>query len=355
MSHLFAPLTLRGVTLPNRIGVSPMCQYSAEEGFANDWHLVHLGARAVGGAGLIIVEATGVEPRGRISPNDLGIWSDDHIAPLSRITRFIKAQGAVPGIQLAHAGRKAGTAPPWKGGHPLSDEEGGWPPVAPSALSFSDQHRTPQALSGAEVKRVQQAFQEAALRAVEAGFELIEIHGAHGYLAHSFYSPVANQRTDDYGGSFSNRIRFLLEVVRRVRGVLPDDKALAVRISATDWLEGGWAIEDSVALARCLKEEGVDLVDCSSGGISPAVRIPAGAGYQVPLAEQVRQGAGIATAAVGMITDATHADAVIRNGRADLVLLGREMLRNPYWALSAAQKLHPGDSAAIPNQYLRAF
>lgn len=355
MSYLYDPLNLRGVTVPNRIGVSPMCQYSAEDGFANDWHLVHLGSRAVGGAGLIITEAAAVEPRGRISPYDVGIWKDAQVEPLARITRFIKEQGAVPGIQLAHAGRKAGTGRPWESAHPLSDEEGGWEPVAPSALPFSDRHRTPHELTIDDIKATQRLFREAAVRAVEAGFDLIEVHGAHGYLIHSFYSPVTNQRTDEYGGSFANRIRFLIEVVQEVRAVLPEDKVLAVRLSTTDWLDGGWTVEDSVTLASRLKEEGVDLVDCSSGGISPAVRIPAGAGYQVPLAERVRHGAGIATATVGMITQPTHADALIRNGRADLVLLGREMLRNPYWGLGAACEVQPADKVAIPAQYLRAF
>ena len=354
MSHLYESLTLRGVTLRNRIGVSPMCQYSAEDGFANDWHLVHLGSRAAGGAGLIIAEATAVEARGRISPQDLGIWDDAQVEPLARITRFIKEQGAVPGIQIAHAGRKAGTARPWDGGQPLSDADGGWTPVAPSAIAFSEKYRTPQALSIDEIKAVQKAFKEAAIRSVEAGFDLIEIHGAHGYLAHSFYSPIANQRTDAYGGSFQNRVRFLMEIVQQVRGAIPDDKALAVRISATDWLEGGWTVEDSVELSHCLKQDGVDLVDCSSGGIAPDVKIPVGAGYQIPLSERVRQGADIPTATVGMITQPMQADEIIRNERADVVLLGREMLRDPYWANHAADVVHQTDKAAIPPQYLRA-
>lgn len=353
MTHLYDTFTLRGVTFRNRIGVSPMCQYSSMDGFANDWHLVHLGSRAVGGAGLVIAEATGVEARGRISSNDLGIWKDDHIEPLARIVQFMKGHGAVAGIQLAHAGRKAGTARPWDGGHSLSDTDGGWEPVAPSAIAFSDQHRTPHALTIEEIKAIQTAFKDAAVRAIEAGFDLIELHGAHGYLIHSFYSPISNQRDDEYGGNFQNRIRFLMEIVQQVREVMPDDKVLAVRISATEWLNNGWSIEDSVELARCLKDEGVDLIDCSSGGISPNVQIPLGAGYQVPLSERVRHGAEIPTATVGMITQPMQADELIRNGRADIVLLGRAMLRDPYWAIHAASVLHASDQAPIPDQYLR--
>lgn len=353
MSHLYDTLTLRGVTFRNRIGVSPMCQYSSVDGFATDWHLVHLGSRAVGGAGLVIAEATGVEPRGRISPNDLGIWKDDHIEPLARVVQFLKAHGAVAGIQLAHAGRKAGTARPWDGGHALTDADGGWTPVAPSAIAFSDAHRTPQQLSLQDIKSIQTAFKDAAIRAIAAGFDLIELHGAHGYLIHSFYSPTSNQRDDEYGGSFQNRIRFLMEIVQQVREVMPDDKVLAVRLSATEWLEDGWTIEDSVELSRCLKDEGVDLIDCSSGGILPDVKIPVGAGYQVPLAERIQHDADIPTAAVGMITQPMQADELIRNGRTDIVLLGREMLRDPYWAIHAAPVVHALDQAAIPDQYLR--
>ena len=332
-----------------------MCQYSCEDGFATDWHLVHLGTRAVGGAGLIIAEAAAVDPRGRISPGDIGIWKDDHIEPLARITRFIKEQNAVAGIQIAHAGRKAGTAPPWQGGHPLSDAEGGWEPVAPSAVAFSDQHRLPRALSLEEIKHIQQQFVDAALRAVEAGFTLIEIHGAHGYLLHSFYSPLGNQRTDDYGGDFANRTRFLTETAQQVRAALPDEIALAVRISATDWHDEGWMLDDSVKLASSLKNAGVDLVDCSSGGIRPDIKIPGGAGYQVPLAEAVKHSAGIPTAAVGNITQPMQADAIVRNGRADIVLLGREMLRNPYWAIHAAAVVDHSDPALVPVPYQRGF
>lgn len=353
MAHLFDPLTLRGVTLRNRIGVSPMCQYSAEDGFANDWHFVHLGSRAVGGAGLVIAEATAVEARGRISPNDLGIWSDTHIEPLARTARFIKQHGAVAGIQLAHAGRKAGTARPWDGGKPLNNAEGGWDTVAPSPLPFDKGYRQPHELTHDEIHALVDAFRAAAVRSLEAGFDFVEIHGAHGYLIHSFLSPISNQRTDGYGGSFEGRVCFLLEIVRAVRKVWPDDKPLCVRLSATDWMENGWKIEDSVELAKLLKPEGVDLIDCSSGAIAPRTKIPVGAGYQTPLAEAVRREAGIATAAVGMITEPMQADEVIRNNRADVVLLARELLRDPYWPLHAAKAL--GHPAPVPPQYLRAF
>jgi 2,4-dienoyl-CoA reductase-like NADH-dependent reductase (Old Yellow Enzyme family) len=332
-----------------------MCQYSCEDGFANDWHLVHLGARAVGGAGLVMTEATAVEPRGQISPGDLGLWKDEHIAPLARITRFLKEHGAVPGIQIAHAGRKAGTAPPWQGGRPLPDGDGGWNPVGPSAVAFSDQHRIPHALTIEEIRHIQQCFVDAARRAVEAGFDLIEVHGAHGYLFHSFYSPLSNQRTDAYGGEFANRVRILAETVQLVRAALPDDMALSVRISATDWHEDGWTLDDSVKLAQDLKARGVDLVDCSSGGIRPDIKSPDSPGYQVPLAEAVKHRARIPTAAVGIITQPAQADAIVRNGQADVVLLGREMLRQPYWPLQAAVVLGHADRALIPVQYLRAF
>ncbi len=355
LAYLFDPLTLRGVTLRNRIGVSPMCQYSCVDGFATDWHLVHLGSRAVGGAGLIIAEATAVEARGRISPNDLGIWHDDHIEPLAKITRFIKEHGGTPAIQLAHAGRKAGTARPWAGGRPLSDEQGGWDVVAPSAIPFYDGFRVPTALSVEEIAAIQEKFKAAALRALEAGFEMIEIHGAHGYLLHSFYSPLSNQREDHYGGNFENRTRFLLETTNAVRSVWPDDKPLAVRLSCSDWTEGGWTGEDSVELAQSLKNEGVDLVDCSSGGAVANVKIPVEPGYQVPFAEMIRQGASIPTAAVGLITQATQADAIIREGKADIVLLGRESLRDPYWPIHAAHALDQQAQAALPSQYARAF
>lgn len=355
MPHLFDPLTLRSVTLRNRIGMPPMCQYSAQDGLAADWHMVHYGSRAAGGAGLVIVEATAVEPRGRISPNDLGIWSDEHAERLARIVRFVREQGAVPAIQLGHAGRKAGTARPWDGGKPLSDEQGGWEIVGPSAIPFDEGFRTPSALSEEGIAAIQQAFVLATRRAAEAGFEMVELHGAHGYLVHSFHSPLSNRRVDRYGGSFENRVRFTLETVTAMRRVWPDQRPMAVRISCTDWAEGGWTAEESVELARRLKGLGVDLMDCSSGGGTPLAKVPAGAGYQVPLAEAVRRGAGIATAAVGLITQAMQADEIVRNQRSDVVLVGRELLRNPYWPMHAARTLRQVGHAATPKQYLRAF
>jgi 2,4-dienoyl-CoA reductase-like NADH-dependent reductase (Old Yellow Enzyme family) len=353
--RLLEPLTLRGVTLRNRIGMSPMCQYSAEDGYANDWHFTHLGSRAVGGVGLIIVEATAVEARGRISAYDLGIWLDAHIEPLQRITRFIKAHGAVPGIQLAHAGRKAGTARPWDGGQP--DAHGGWDIIAPSAVPFDTNYRTPSEMSADDLRTVREAFRAAAIRAAVAGFEWIEIHAAHGYLLHSFYSPVGNKRTDDYGGSFDNRTRLLREIVSDVRDVWADRYPLTVRFSCTDWIEGGWTGEDSVELAIRLKPLGVDLIDCSSGGIAPRIKIPAEPGYQVPFAEMIRHGAEMPTAAVGLISEPEHAESILAEGRADLILLGRELLRDPYWALHAARKLgvSPNENPLVPPQYLRAF
>ncbi len=354
MAHLFESLTVRSVTLRNRIGVSPMCQYSSVDGFANDWHLIHLGSRAVGGAALVCVEATAVEARGRISPEDMGLWSDAHGEPLARIARFVASQGAVPAIQLAHAGRKASVTRPWAGDRPLGDHEGGWEPVAPSALPFSDGWRLPHALAVDEIREVITRFRDAAVRAREAGFQWIELHAAHGYLMHEFLSPLANKRADDWGGSFHDRCRIVVEVVRAVRRVWPDRLPLAVRLSCTDWVDGGWTLEDSVALARQLRQEGVDLVDCSSGGVVPGARIPVGAGYQVPLAEAVRK-AGVLTAAVGMITEPTHADEIVRNGRADVVMLARELLRDPYWPIHAAQKLRHGPEAPPPPQYARAW
>jgi len=354
MPHLFDPLTVRSVTLRNRIGVSPMCQYSYQDGFSNEWQLVHLGARAAGGAGLIIAEASAVEPRGRITPFDVGIWSDAQVEPLERVARFVKEQGAVPGIQIAHAGRKACTGRPWEGGKPVPQGDPlFWPVVGPSALPFDQTYQVPHPLSLEEINQVQSAFRDAAGRAAAAGFEWLEIHAAHGYLIHSFYSPLSNQRTDAYGGSFENRIRFLLETVRAVQTVWPEHLPLTVRISGTDWVDGGWTVEESVELARRLKIEGVDLVDCSSGGGAAAAKIPLGAGYQVPISEAVRHGADIMTAAVGLITAPAQADEIVRNGRADLVLLGREMLRDPQWALHAARALR--QNPPVPPQYLRAF
>jgi 2,4-dienoyl-CoA reductase-like NADH-dependent reductase (Old Yellow Enzyme family) len=354
MASLFDPLTIKSITLRNRIGVSPMCQYSYTDGFSNDWQMVHLGALAAGGAGLIIVEATAVEARGRISPNDLGIWTDEHVEPLRRVTRFIKEQGAVAGIQIAHAGRKACTIRPWDGGKPVpASDPNWWKPVGASPLAFSDEHQTPHELSVEEIKGIQTLFVQAAVRALDAGFEWLEIHAAHGYLLHSFYSPISNQRMDDYGGIFDNRIRCLLETVHAVQGVWPESLPLTVRISGTDWVEGGWSIEDSVELAKRLKTAGVDLVDCSSGGNAAAAKPTLGPGYQVPISEAVRNQAGIATAAVGLITEAKHADEIIRGEQADVVLLGRELLRDPHWPQRAAREL--GVTPPVPPQYLRAY
>jgi 2,4-dienoyl-CoA reductase-like NADH-dependent reductase (Old Yellow Enzyme family) len=354
MPALFDPLTIKSIILRNRIGVSPMCQYSYTDGFSNDWQMVHLGARAAGGAGLVIAEATAVEPRGCITPFDAGIWSDAHVEPLARVARFVKEQGAVAGIQIAHAGRKGSTDAPWRGGKPISvDDPLGYAVVGASPIPFAEGYQTPQSLSIDEIKGIQTAFVHAAERACAAGFEWLELHAAHGYLLQSFCSPLSNARDDEYGGSFENRTRFLLETVDAVQQVWPDDLPLTVRISGTEWVEGGWSIEDSVNLARLLKQAGVDLVDCSSGGNLAYVKIPFEPGYQVPIAEAVRTGAGIATAAVGLITEAQYADAIIRDGKADIVLLGREMLRDPYWALHAAKALRVTDP--VPPQYLRAF
>jgi len=356
MSHLFAPFTLKSITLRNRIGVSPMCQYSSEDGVATDWHLVHLGARAVGGAGVVIAEATAVSPEGRITPGDAGIWADKHVEPLARINHFVKTHGAVPGIQIAHAGRKASAARPWDGGDHLSDDAGGWTPVAPSAIAFGDGlDKVPHPLTVEEIAGVQHDFVVATRRALAAGYEWLELHSAHGYLSHEFLSPLSNQRADNYGGGFENRIRFLLETTRAVRVVWPERLPLTVRISCTDWVEGGWDIEQSVELARRLKAEGVDLIDCSSGGSAAHAKIPLGPGYQVPFAERIRREAGIATAAVGMIAGAKQADEIVRAGRADLVLLARELLRDPYWPAHAARALGFADVVPPPSQYARAW
>jgi 2,4-dienoyl-CoA reductase-like NADH-dependent reductase (Old Yellow Enzyme family) len=352
MSNLFSPLTIKGITLKNRIAVSPMCQYSSEDGFANDWHLVHLGSRAVGGAGLVIAEATAVSPEGRITPDDIGIWRDEHIAMWKRINTFIETQGSVPGVQLAHAGRKASHKSPWKGGTALTPEEGSWQTVAPSAVPFSDTEPAPLALDKEGVQKVISDFRAAAVRSLEAGFKVIEIHAAHGYLLHEFYSPLSNKRTDEYGGSFENRIRLLLEVTEAVKEVWPADYPLFVRISATDWTEGGWTGEDSVALARILKEKSVDLIDCSTGGNVPAAKIPVGPLYQVEFAERVKKDAGIMTGAVGMITTAQEAETIVTTGQADIVLLARELLRDPYFPMHAALEL--GYEHTWPSQYERA-
>jgi 2,4-dienoyl-CoA reductase-like NADH-dependent reductase (Old Yellow Enzyme family) len=352
-SHLLSPLRVRGVELRSRIGVSPMCQYSSTDGLANDWHLVHLGARAVGGAALVMTEAAAVTAEGRISPWDLGIWDDAHVEPLRRVTEFVSSRGAVPGIQLAHAGRKASTARPWEDRAPVPVERGGWQPVAPSALAYAEGSLVPSALRADEVSRVPGAFAAAARRALAAGFRWIELHAAHGYLLHSFLSPLSNERGDEWGGSFDGRARLLLEVVRAVRSEIGADVPLAVRVSATDWAPGGWSDRDTVALAPLLGSAGADLVDCSSGGSTPAQQVPAGPGFQVPFAEAVRRESGMLTAAVGLITEPEQADAIVREGRADLVLLARELLRDPYWPLHAARAL--GHDAPVPEQYLRAF
>ena len=350
---LFDPLPLRDVTLRNRIGVSPMCQYSSTDGFADDWHLVHLGSRAVGGAGLVITEATAVEARGRISPEDLGLWKDEHVPPLARITRFLRGQGAAAGIQLAHAGRKASTARPWDGGKPLAPPHGWTPIVAPSALAFDAGYQTPEALGEPDVAAVIDAFARAARRALLAEFDVIELHGAHGYLLHEFLSPVTNRREDQWGGTFENRIRLVMEVVRAVRRVWPERLPLLVRLSTTDWLgPDGWDIEDSIALARRLGPEGVDLIDCSSGGIAPRIAVDAGPGYQTANAARIRIEAPMPTAALGMITSAAQAEHVLRSGQADMVFLARELLREPYFALHAASEL--GAEVKWPVQYERA-
>jgi 2,4-dienoyl-CoA reductase-like NADH-dependent reductase (Old Yellow Enzyme family) len=356
MSHLFEPFTLKSVTLHNRIGVSPMCMYSSDDGMATDWHLVHLGARAAGKAALVIAEATAVSADGRISPGDAGIWSDEHVEPLIRINRFIKSQGSVAGVQLAHAGRKGSAARPWDGGAHLTNEEGGWQTVAPSPVPFGGAlGKVPHVLSVEEIASVQAEFVTATQRAVKAGYEWLELHSAHGYLAHQFLSPISNHRIDLYGGAFENRIRFLLETVRGMRAVWPERLPLTVRLSCRDWVEGGWTIEESVELSRRLKDEGVDLIDCSSGGSSPAARIPVAPGYQVEFAARIRREAGIATAAVGMITEPAQADEIIRSGKADLVLLAREMLRDPNWPLRAASELGVQPAPIPPVQYARAW
>jgi 2,4-dienoyl-CoA reductase-like NADH-dependent reductase (Old Yellow Enzyme family) len=337
--HLFEPLTLRGVTLRNRIGVSPMCQYSSVDGFADDWHLVHLGQFAVGGAGVVLTEATAVLPEARISPQDLGLWKDEHVEFLARIGRFVRAHGAVWGSQLAHAGRKASTARPWEGGGPLSTELGGWSPIdAPSAIPFDTEYQTPRALDAEGIERVISAFRDAAVRALAAEMEMLEIHGAHGYLLHEFLSPISNTRGDEYGGSFENRTRLLRRVMREIRKVWPERLPLAVRLSATDWRDDGWTIDETVELSRLLVSDGVDLIDCSSGGIAPKVRIPVGPGYQVQFAERVRD-AHVPTAAVGLITSPEQADTIVRSGQADMVVLARGRVRVTHVPVRAARDL----------------
>jgi 2,4-dienoyl-CoA reductase-like NADH-dependent reductase (Old Yellow Enzyme family) len=347
---LLSPLNLRGVTLRNRIVMAPMCQYSAEEGIANDWHLVHLGSRAVGGAALVIVEATAVTADGRITPGDVGIWSDAHIEPLARIARFVHSQGAVAGIQLAHAGRKASTAAPWNGGATLkTSAEGGWQVVAPSAIPFYPDDPLPVALDKKGIDGIVDAFEAAARRSFAAGFKVLEIHAAHGYLLHEFLSPHSNQRDDEYGGNLDNRMRLVLRVTERMRAVMPDDLPLFVRVSATDWTAGGWDIEQSVALSRRLKEAGVDLIDVSTGGNLPTARIPVAKRYQIPCSRRIRDDADIPTGAVGLITDPKEADEIVTGGDADLVLVGRELLREPYWALKAQHAFE--EEPAWPVQY----
>lgn len=350
---LFTPLAIRGVTLGNRIAVSPMCQYSSEDGFANDWHLVHLGSRAVGGAALVMMEATAVMEDGRITSGDMGIWKDEHIEQLRRVTTFLKSQGAVAGIQLAHAGRKASTQLPWDGGAAIAPgAPNGWQVVGPSATPFAAGDPVPHALTVAEIRQVVDAFASATRRALAAGFELIEIHGAHGYLLHEFLSPISNLRDDDYGGSFANRARMLVEVVQAVREQMSQEQPLFLRISATDYTDGGWTIEQSVDLARLVKPLGVDLIDVSSGGNVPHARIPVGPGYQVGFAERIRQETGVLTGAVGMVTTAEQAEEILQSGQADLVLLAREFLRDPYFPMHAAQRL--GLDVSVPKQYLRS-
>lgn len=350
---LFTPFRLRSVAFPNRVGVAPMCQYSAEDGLANEWHLVHLGARAIGGAGLVISEATAVSPEGRISPQDLGLWDDAQVAPLARVAAFVAAQGSVPAIQLAHAGRKASTLRPWDGGGPASPGRGGWAPiVAPSAVPFDDGWQTPAPLDEAGMDRIAGAFAAGARRALAAGFRVVEVHAAHGYLLHEFLSPLANRRDDGYGGSLENRMRFPLRVVAAVRAAWPEELPLFLRISTTDWVEGGFVPEEAVAFARRARDLGVDLVDCSSGGGHPKARIPLAPGYQVPFAERVRTEVGVATAAVGLITEPAMAEEIVATGKADLVLLGRELLRDPQWPLRAAAKL--GEPYPVPRPYERA-
>lgn len=352
MSQLFTALKIGDVSFRNRVFVSPMCQYSSHDGMPNDWHLVHLGCRAVGGAGMVMAEATAVTAEGRISPGDSGIWSDAHAGAFQRITRFIREQGAVPGIQLAHAGRKASTDLPWHGGKPLAAEAGGWTALAPSAIPFADGYPPPQALSVTELDGVVAAFAAAAGRARDAGFQCIELHMAHGYLLHEFLSPLANERADDYGGALENRMRLPLRVATAVREVWPPNLPLLVRISATDWVEGGWDMDQSVELSRCLRAIGVDMIDCSSGGMVADASIPAGPGFQTPFAERIRHEADIATTAVGLITAPMQAEHILRTGQADAVFLARELLRDPYWPLHAAAALH--SDIDWPVQYQRA-
>ena len=352
-AKLFTPYQFRQLTLKNRIAVSPMCQYSCVDGFATDWHVVHLGSRAVGGAALVMVEATAVQDIGRISPADMGIWKHEHAEALRPVASFCSKNGAIPGIQLAHAGRKASTPAPWTGGGVIRPEDGGWVPVAPSPIPFRQGDPVPDELSPADIRGIVDAFAAGAKRALSAGFQVVEVHGAHGYLIHEFLSPLSNARTDEYGGTFENRIRFAMEAASAVRETWPAELPVFMRLSCTDWAEGGWDLDQSVELSRRLRGIGIDLIDCSSGALIPGVRIPAGPGYQVPFAERIRRDAGIATGAVGLITNAPQAEEIIASGQADIVLLARAMLRDPYWAHHAAQEL--GVKPEVPVQYDRAF
>ena len=352
MSKLFSPLVIKDIEFKNRMVISPMCQYSAVDGFANDWHLVHLGSRAVGGAALIIQEATAVSPEARITPGDLGLYKDEHIEKLQVITKFIHEQGALAGIQLAHAGRKASCSVPWNGGNKLKEEEGGWKTVAPASVAFNIEDDAPEALDGDGILKVIENFKVAAQRSLSAGYKVVEIHAAHGYLIHQFLSPLSNHRIDNYGGSFENRIRLLLEIVKAIQTVWPQNLPLFVRISATDWADGGWNIDEAVKLSAILKKAGVDLIDCSSGGLVPYAKIPWKPGYQVAFAERIKKEAGILTSAVGLITEVRQAEHILKKGEADLILLGRESLREPYFAIKAAADL--GDDITWPLQYQRA-
>lgn len=353
-SKLFEKYKIRGVEFRNRIWVSPMCQYSSVDGMPTDWHLVHLGSRAVGGAGLVIMEATAVSPEGRISPSDAGIWSDAHAEAYKRITEFIKQQGAVAGIQLAHAGRKASTAEPWNGGKIVAEGYGGWETVAPSAIAFADDYPQPRAMSAEDIEKAAGDFAEAAKRAVEAGFEVIEIHAAHGYLFHEFLSPLSNRRSDEYGGSLENRMRFPLDVARKVRAAVPENLPVFVRISATDWADGGWDLAQAIEFCRELKNIGIDLIDVSTGGNVPDAKIPVAPGYQVEFAAEIRRQVDIATGAVGMITEPAQAESILQNGEADAILIAREFLRDPYFPFTAAKELGENPDY-VPKQYGRAI
>jgi 2,4-dienoyl-CoA reductase-like NADH-dependent reductase (Old Yellow Enzyme family) len=352
MSRLFSPLAIRSISFRNRIFVSPMCQYSSDNGSPTDWHLVHLGSRAVGGAGLVMVEASAVSPAGRITPWDSGMWTSQHAELFSRINQFIKSQGSVPAIQLAHAGRKASTAQPWKGGGPLAIGSGGWQPIAPSAIAFDTKYPVPREMTEDDIEQLVQQFVDSTKLSLTAGFEVVELHMAHGYLLHEFLSPLSNHRTDQFGGSLANRMRLPLRVASAVRKAWPEHLPLLVRISATDWADGGWDLPQSIEFSKALKQIGVDLIDCSSGGMVPHAKVPVGPNYQVPFAEAIRRDARIATGAVGLITEAHQAEKIIAENQADVVLLARELLRDPYWPLHAAKVL--GADVKWPEQYERA-